>query len=196
MSWVRPPHWPLTFFSRLKASLTFKCMTEHLFADFFYSIAPDTYLWKQMMQMNRKLIHIWYNQGAWTLSMISNRSVKMTSDYPTSCLEVRRKQKVNKPIFKGCPRKIICKYQYFNHIVFSSSACLQKENCLSDNYLLLSDMPFIKHEACTKVNLHCTMPLFPITKMVKLLLLSHDHVCKIMYIKRYTWQEIAKQACV
>ena len=47
--------------SNLKASLTFKCMTEHLFADFSYSIALDTYLWKQMMQMNRKLIHIWYN---------------------------------------------------------------------------------------------------------------------------------------
>ena len=46
---------------RIKASLTFKCMTEHLFADFSYSIALDTYLWKQMMQMNRKLIHIWYN---------------------------------------------------------------------------------------------------------------------------------------
>ena len=44
-----------------KSSLTFKCMTEHLFADFSYSIALDTYLWKQMMQMNRKLIHIWYN---------------------------------------------------------------------------------------------------------------------------------------
>ena len=30
--------------SRIKASLTFKCMTEHLFADFSYSIALDTYL--------------------------------------------------------------------------------------------------------------------------------------------------------
>ena len=48
---------------RIKASLTFKFMTEHLFADFSYSIALDTYLWKQMMQMNRKLIHIWYNVG-------------------------------------------------------------------------------------------------------------------------------------
>ena len=28
----------------LKASLTFKCVTEHLFADFSYSIALDTYL--------------------------------------------------------------------------------------------------------------------------------------------------------
>ena len=45
----------------VKASLTFKCMTEHLFADFSCSIALDTYLWKQMMQMNRKLIYIWYN---------------------------------------------------------------------------------------------------------------------------------------
>ena len=44
-----------------KASLTFKCMTEHLFADFSYSITLDTYLWKQMIKMNRKLIHIWYN---------------------------------------------------------------------------------------------------------------------------------------
>ena len=58
----------------------------------------------------------------------------MTSDYPTSCLEVRRKQRVNKPIFKVGPRKIICKYQHFNHIVFSCSTFLQKENCLSDTY--------------------------------------------------------------
>ena len=28
----------------LKVSLTFKCMTEHLIADFSYSIALDTYL--------------------------------------------------------------------------------------------------------------------------------------------------------
>ena len=61
----------------------------------------------------------------------------MTSDHPTSCLEVRRKQKVNKSIFKGFPRKIICKYHYLNHIVFSCSACLQKENCLSDSYAII-----------------------------------------------------------
>ena len=77
------------------------------------------------------------NRGPELLSMISNRSVKMTSEYPTSCFEVRRKQKVNKPIFKGCPREIICKYQHFNHIVFSCSACLKKENCLSDNYAII-----------------------------------------------------------
>ena len=49
----------------------------------------------------------------------------------------KKKTKVNKPIFKGCPRKIICKYQHFNHIVFSCSACLQKENCLSDKYAII-----------------------------------------------------------
>ena len=78
-----------------------------------------------------------HKQGTWTLSMISYRSVKMTSNYPTSCLEVRRKQKVNKPIFKGCPRKNVCKYQHFNKIVFSCSACLQKKKCLSDNYAII-----------------------------------------------------------
>ena len=61
----------------------------------------------------------------------------MTSNYPTSCLEVIRKQKVNKSIFKGCPRKNICKYQHSNHIVFSCGACLQKENCLSGSYAII-----------------------------------------------------------
>ena len=44
-------------------------------------------------------------------------------------------------------------------------------------------MPFIKHEARTKVNIHYTIILFPITKMVELLLLSHDHVCNVICIK-------------
>ena len=63
----------------------------------------------------------------------------MTSNYPTFCLEVRRKQrvKVKKLILKGCPRKDICKYQHFNHIVFSCSVCLQKENCFSYNYAII-----------------------------------------------------------
>ena len=108
----------------------------------------------------------------------------MTSNYPTPCLEVRRKQNVNKPIFKGCPRKnnciIITSYSLVAHVC-------RKKIVVQTIMLLLSDMPFIKHEACTKskVNLHCTMPLFPIIKMVELLLLSHDHVCNSMCIKRY-----------
>ena len=84
-----------------------------------------------------KVLDINSHQGGWTLSMISYRSVKMTSNYPTSCFEVRRKQKVIKPIFKGCPRKNVCKYQHLNHIVFSCNTCLQKEKCLSDNYAII-----------------------------------------------------------
>ena len=62
MFFLRREHLPLIVIAReFKASLTFKCMTEHLFADFSYSVALDTYLWKQIMQMNRKLIHIWDN---------------------------------------------------------------------------------------------------------------------------------------
>ena len=73
----------------------------------------------------------------------------MTSNSPTSCLEVRRKQKVNKPIFKVCPRKIICKYQHFNHIVFFCSACLQKENSLFDNYAII-----VRHAVYKALSLH------------------------------------------
>ena len=49
--------------------------------------------------------------------------------------------------------------------------------------ILLSDMPFIKHEDCTKANLHYRMILFPITKLVELIVLCYDHVCNIMCIK-------------
>ena len=45
----------------ISTSLTFKCLIEHLFADFSYSWPLDTYLWKRMMQKNRKLIHTWFN---------------------------------------------------------------------------------------------------------------------------------------
>ena len=131
-------------------------------------------------------LYPWYgfiNRGPVLLSMISYRSVKTMSNYPVSCLEVRRKQKVNKPIFKGCPQKNIYKYRHFNHIVFSSSACLQKEKCLSDKYAIIVRYAVYKAWSLHKVNLHCTISLFPITKMVELLLLSLYHVCNIMCIK-------------
>ena len=43
----------------LKTSLTFKCPIEHLLADFSYSPPLDTYLWKQMMKMNRNVTYKW-----------------------------------------------------------------------------------------------------------------------------------------
>ena len=44
-----------------KTSLTFKCLIEHLLADFSYSRPLDTYLWKQMMNMNRNITYKWCN---------------------------------------------------------------------------------------------------------------------------------------
>ena len=46
---------------RFKTSLTFKCLIEHLLADFSYSRPLDTYLWKQMMKMNRNITYKWCN---------------------------------------------------------------------------------------------------------------------------------------
>ena len=40
----------------------------------------------------------------------------------------------------------------------------------------------MKREVCTKVNFHYRCILIPITKMLNLLLLSHENVCKISYI--------------
>ena len=48
--------------------------------------------------------------------------------------------------------------------------------------LLLSDIMSMKHEVCTKVNFHNRCKFIPITKMLNLLLLSHEHVCKISRI--------------
>ena len=111
----------------------------------------------------------------------------MTSNYPTSCLEVRKKQKGKQTDFLRVPSEktsvsssiLITSYSLVAHVC-------SKKFVFQIIMLLLSDMPLIKHKACTKVNLHCTMPLFPITKTVELLhvLLSHDHVCNIMCIKR------------
>ena len=46
-------------FKKVKTSLTFKCLIEHLLADFSYSRPLDTYLWKQMMKMNRNITYKW-----------------------------------------------------------------------------------------------------------------------------------------
>ena len=45
----------------IKTSLTFKCLIENLLADFSYSRPLDTYLWKQMMKMNRNITYKWCN---------------------------------------------------------------------------------------------------------------------------------------
>ena len=82
-----------------------------------------------------------YLQGVSTLSRISHWSVKMTSNYPSSCLQVRRKQKVNKLIFKGCSRKtsvssgiLIVAYSLVAHVC-------RKKIVFQIVMLLLSVMP-------------------------------------------------------
>ena len=89
---------------QLKASLTFKCMTEHLFADFSYSIALDTYLWKQMMQMNRKLIHIWYNVDKIHLLFTKRKCHKFSWLFTASRCSPRRRS--------ICACRIASKYLY------------------------------------------------------------------------------------
>ena len=85
----------------LKASLTFKCMTEHLFVDSSYSIALDTYLWKQMMQMNRKLIHIWYNVDKKHLLFTKRKCHKFSWLFTASRCSPRRRS--------ICACRIACK---------------------------------------------------------------------------------------
>ena len=48
-------------FISVKTSLTFKCLIENLLAYFSYSRPLDTYLWKQMMKMNRNITYKWCN---------------------------------------------------------------------------------------------------------------------------------------
>ena len=91
--------------SNVKASLTFKCMTEHLFADFSYSVALDTYLWKQMMQMNRKLIHIWYNVDKKHLLFTKRKYHKFSWLFTTSRCSPRRRS------ICACQKKIDLRMQ-------------------------------------------------------------------------------------
>ena len=90
-----------TTLNSFKASLTFKCMTEHLFADFSYSIALNTYLWKQMMQMNRKLIHIWYNVDKKHLLFTKGKCHKFSWLFAASRFSPRRRS--------ICACRIACK---------------------------------------------------------------------------------------
>ena len=92
---------PFSKVDSIKASLTFKCMTKHLFADFSYSIALDTYLWKQMMKMNRKLVHIWYNLDKKHLLFTKRKSHKFSWLFTASRCSPRRRS--------ICACRIACK---------------------------------------------------------------------------------------
>ena len=107
------------------------------------------------------LKHDIHHQGVLTRSMISLRSVKMTS-----CLQVNSKQKAKCPFCKGyCWKKTSVNISF---LVQSYSLEVHVcRHCFQTLLLLLSGIMSMKREVCTKV---------------EFVTLSHEHICKNSYI--------------
>ena len=114
--------------------------------------------------------------------MISLRSVKTTSYYATSCLEVNTKQKVKCPFVEGAVEKTSVSIRFLIQSYFLVVHVCRNRNFCQTRLLLLSGIMSMKREVCTKVNFHYRCILIPITKMLNWLLISHEHVCKISCI--------------
>ena len=84
-----------------KTSLTFKCLIEHLLADFSYSRPLDTYLWKQMMKMNRNITYKWCNIDKKHLLFKKRKCHKFSWLFTASCCSPRRRS--------ICACRIACK---------------------------------------------------------------------------------------
>ena len=91
-SWSK--HW-------IKTSLTFKCLIEHLLADFSYSRPLDTYLWKQMMKMNRNITYKWCNIDKKHLLFTKRKCHKFSWLFTASRCSPRRRS--------VCACRIACK---------------------------------------------------------------------------------------
>ena len=89
--------WPRSF----KTSLTFKCLIEHLLADFSYSRPLDTYLWKQMMKMNRNITYKWCNIAKKHLLFTKRKCHKFSWLFTASRCSPRRRS--------ICACRIACK---------------------------------------------------------------------------------------
>ena len=85
----------------LKTSLTFKCLIEHLLADFSYSRPLDTYLWKQMMKMNRNIPYKWCNIAKKHLLFTKRKCHKFSWLFTASRYSPRRRS--------ICACRIACK---------------------------------------------------------------------------------------
>ena len=85
----------------LKTSLTFKCLIEHLLADFSYSRPLDTYLWKQMMKMNRNITYKWCNIAKKHLLFTKRKCHKFSWLFTASRCSPRRRS--------ICACRIACK---------------------------------------------------------------------------------------
>ena len=126
-------------------------------------------------------------------------------------LECRNYVKLSHVLFGGerktkgkarCSQILITAYRLVAHVC-------RKKIVFQTIMRLLSDMPFIKHEACTKINLHYRMILFPITKMAELpwSCLQYVHktsrngrklhrkcACKLrVYSRSQVWEEIRRR---
>ena len=91
----------LTDETLIKTSLTFKCLIEHLLADFSYSRLLDTYLWKQMMKMNRNITYKWCNIAKKHLLFTKRKCHKFSWLFTASCYSPRRRS--------ICTCRIACK---------------------------------------------------------------------------------------
>ena len=85
----------------VKTSLTFKCLIEHLLADFSYSRPLDTYLWKRMMKMNRNITYKWCNIDKKHLLFTKRKCHKFSWLFTASRCSPRRRS--------SCACRIACK---------------------------------------------------------------------------------------
>ena len=93
-------------------------------------------------------------------------------------MEVNSKQKVKCQFCRGYCRKNICIRVLIQSYSLVVHVC-RNRNFFQTLLLLLSGIMSMKREFCTKINFHYRCKLIPITWMLNLLLLSHEHICKI-----------------
>ena len=123
-----------------KTSLTFKCLIEHLLADFSYSRPLDTYLWKQMMNMNRNITYKWCNIDKKHLLFTKRKCHKFPWLFTASRCSPRRRS--------ICACRIACKVLVsigLSSLIFSF---LNKRFFLGKPYTEIrwpSSVPFYKH---------------------------------------------------
>ena len=126
--------------SKFKTSLTFKCLIEHLLADFSYSRPLDTYLWKQMMQMNRNITYKWCNIAKKHLLFTKRKCHKFSWLFTASRCSPRRRS--------ICACRIACKVLVSISLESLSFSFLKKGFFLGKPYPEIRwplPVPFYKH---------------------------------------------------
>ena len=127
-------------FTYVKTSLTFKCLIEHLLADFSYSRPLDTYLWKQMMKMNRNITYKWCNIDKKHLLFTKRKCHKFSWLFTASRYSPRRRL--------ICACRIACKVLVSIGLKSLSFSFLKKGFFLGKPYPEIrwpSPVPFYKH---------------------------------------------------